>query len=75
MVATKLVYLHYEGRKRIYSLPILKIFLFTILINCITANDVRRLDGSVSTVLLVVDGVGGIKKLLVMISNQFLLKS
>ena len=68
MVATKLVYLHYEGRKRIYSLLILKIFLFSILINCITANDVRGLDGSVSTVLLVVDGVGGEQKI---VSDDF----
>ena len=59
MVTTKLVYLHNEG-KRLgkYSLLILKIFLFSILINCFTANEVRRLDDSVSTVLLVVEGTG-----------------
>ena len=68
MVATKLVCLQNEGRKRIYSLLILKIFLFSILINCFTANEVRRLDGSVSTVLLVVDGVGGEQKI---VSDDF----
>ena len=57
MVATKLVFLQNEGRKRIrkYFLFILKIFLFSTLISCISANEVRRLDGSVSTVILVVE--------------------
>ena len=60
MVTTKLVFLHNEG-KRLgnYSLLILKIFLFSVLINFFSANEVRRLDDSVSTVLLLVEGTGG----------------
>ena len=70
MVATKLVFLQNEGRKRIrkYFLFILKIFLFSTLINCISANEVRRLDGSVSTVILVVEGTGGEQKI---VSDEF----
>ena len=69
MVKEKIACLHNEG-KRIgkYSLLILKIFLFSILINCFTSNEVRRLDDSFSTVLLVVDGTGAEQQI---VSDEF----